>query len=100
MDIGVREKRLDAQAAPSGLLFVTGGISDAIMEFRGRANPRIPLKLGARLSFSTSSAAAKHKIRQWGLTGGEKGKENNTKCLIVNGVSAYRNFVPNNGTSC
>lgn len=60
VDIGVREKRLDAQAAPSGSLFVTGGISDAIMEFRGGANPRTPLKLGARSSFSTSSAAAKH----------------------------------------
>ena len=59
VDIGVREKRLDAQAAPSGLLFVTGGISEAIMEFRGRANPRIPLKLGARSSFSTIFAAAK-----------------------------------------
>lgn len=59
VDTGVREKRLDAQAAPSGLLFVTGGISDAIMEFRGRAKPRTPLKLGARSSFSTSFAAAK-----------------------------------------
>ena len=58
VDIGVREKRLDAQAAPSGLLFVTGGISDAIMEFRGGASPRTPLKLGARSSFSTISAAA------------------------------------------
>ena len=65
----MREKRLDAQAAPSGLLFVTGGMSNAIMEFKGRANPRIPLKLGARSSLSTSSAAAKHKIRQQRLTG-------------------------------
>jgi hypothetical protein len=95
----VREKRLDAQAAPSGLLFVTGGISNAIMEFRGRANPRIPLKLGARSSLPTSTAAAKHKIRQRRLPGGKKGKEN-TKCLIIDGVSANRNFVPNNGTSC
>lgn len=58
MDTGVREKRLDAQAAPSGLLFVTGGISDAMMEFRGGAKPKIPLKSGARASLSTSSAAA------------------------------------------
>ena len=64
VDIGVREKRLDAQTAPSGLLFVTGGISVAMMEFRGRANPSIPLKLGARSSFSTTSAAAKQYIRQ------------------------------------
>ena len=55
------EKRLDAQAAPSGVLFVTGGISDAMTEFRGRAKPRIPLKLVASSSFSTSLAAAKHK---------------------------------------
>ena len=73
MDIGVREKRLDAQAAPSGLLFVTGGISDAIIEIRGGAKPKIPLKLGARFSFSTSSAAAKHnKVRQRRLTGEKK----------------------------
>ena len=63
VDTGVREKRLDAQAAPSGSLLVTGGMSDAIMEFRGRARPKIPLKLGARSSFSTSSAAAKHKLK-------------------------------------
>lgn len=69
VDIGVREKRLDAQAAPSGLLFVTGGISNAIREFRGGAKPRTPLKLGASSSFSISSAAAKHKIRQRRLTG-------------------------------
>ena len=55
----MREKRLDAQAAPSGLLFVTGGISVAMIEFRGRAKPKMPLKLGARPSFSTSFAAAK-----------------------------------------
>ena len=73
MDVGVREKRLDAQAAPSGLLFVTGGISDAMIEFRGRANPRIPLKLGARPSCSTSSAAAKNKIRA--SRGGKKKKK-------------------------
>jgi hypothetical protein len=88
VDIGVREKRLDAQAASSGSLFVTGGISDAIMEFRGRANLRIPLKLGARSSFSTSSAAAKHKIRQRSL-GGKRIKRIPSAC--------YRNFqvVPN-----
>jgi len=62
VEMGVREKRLDAQAAPSGLLFVTGGISDAMMELRGRARPRIPLKLGAKASFSTLLAAAKHKL--------------------------------------
>jgi hypothetical protein len=48
---GVMEKRLDAQAAPSGSLLVTGGREVAMMEFSGRASPRIPLKLGARGSF-------------------------------------------------
>ena len=57
VNIGIREKRLDAQTALSRLLFVTGGIPDAIMEFRGGASPRTPLKLGARSTFSTISAA-------------------------------------------
>lgn len=55
------EKRLDAQAAPSGLLLVTGGISYAMMEFRGSARPRMPLKSGARASFWTLFTAAQHK---------------------------------------
>src|SRR6266542_1664118 len=38
---GVMEKRLDAQAAPSGSFVVTAGICAAIMEFRGRAKPKI-----------------------------------------------------------
>lgn len=52
------EKRFDAHAAPSGSLFVTGGMSWAMMLLRGRARPRMPLKLGARGSASTSLAAA------------------------------------------
>jgi len=49
--VGVMEKRLDAQEAPSASLEVTGGREVAMIEFRGRASPRIPLKLGARGSF-------------------------------------------------
>jgi hypothetical protein len=36
-------KRLEENEAPSGSLFVTGGIIVEIMELRGRARPRIPL---------------------------------------------------------
>lgn len=39
------ENRLETQGAPSGLL--PSGISAAMMELRGRARPRTPLKLGA-----------------------------------------------------
>jgi hypothetical protein len=42
---GVRENRLEANAAPSGLFEVTGGIVWEIRELRGRARPRMPLKL-------------------------------------------------------
>lgn len=42
-ETGVIENRLDAQAAPSGALVVTGGMSSAMMELRGRARPRMPL---------------------------------------------------------
>ena len=49
--VGVMEKRFDAHAAPSGSFVVTGGISEAVIEFKGRARPRMPLKLGARGSF-------------------------------------------------
>ena len=55
---GVMEKRLDAQAAPSGSFVVTGGIDSAMMEFSGRAKPKIPLKFGSSGSFCTSVAAA------------------------------------------
>lgn len=48
---GVMEKRLDAQAAPSASFVVTGGREVAMMEFSGRASPRIPLKLDVRGSF-------------------------------------------------
>ena len=40
------ENRLEAQAVPSRLLFGTGGTSSAMIELRGSAIPRIPLKLG------------------------------------------------------
>jgi len=56
--VGVIEKRLDAHAAPSGVLLVTGGIVSAMMELSGRARPRIPLKLGERFSPVTLVAAA------------------------------------------
>jgi len=56
--VGVIEKRLDAHAAPSGVLLVTGGIVSAIMELSGRARPRMPLKLGERFSPVTLVAAA------------------------------------------
>ena len=55
---GVMEKRLDAQAAPSASFVVTGGREVAMMEFSGRASPKIPLKLVVRGSFSTSVTAA------------------------------------------
>lgn len=58
LSTGVMEKRLEAHAAPSGLLLVTGGMVEAMMELRGRAIPRIPLNLGPRGSFCTLLAAA------------------------------------------
>ena len=57
-DVGVMENRLDAHAAPSGALDVTGGTFWAMMLFNGSARPRIPLKSGASGSSSTSDAAA------------------------------------------
>ena len=57
-DVGVIENRLDAHAAPSGALDVTGGTFWAMMLFNGSARPRIPLKSGASGSSSTSDAAA------------------------------------------
>lgn len=56
--MGVIEKRLDAHAAPSGVLLVTGGMVSAMMELSGRARPRMPLKLGERFSPVTLVAAA------------------------------------------
>lgn len=58
---GVMENRLDAQAAPSGALLVTGGIFSAMMELRGSARPRIPLKSAVRGSSATLVAAAANK---------------------------------------
>lgn len=58
ISIGVIENRLDAHAAPSGVLFVTGGMEPAMTELSGRAIPRIPLKLEERGSLLTESAAA------------------------------------------
>lgn len=55
---GVIEKRLDAHAAPSAALFVTGGMVSAMTELRGRAIPRIPSKLEDSGSLLTESAAA------------------------------------------
>jgi len=57
-EVGVIEKRLDAHAAPSGVLLVTGGIISAMMELSGRARPKMPLKLGERFSPATLVAAA------------------------------------------
>lgn len=44
--------------APSKLLFAIGEILLAMIELRGSAKPRIPLKLGASGSVSTSFTAA------------------------------------------
>jgi hypothetical protein len=57
-DAGVMEKRLEAKAAPSGALDVTGGMRPAITEFRGRARPRIPLNVGEIGSLVMLFAAA------------------------------------------
>lgn len=56
--VGVIEKRLDAHAAPSGELPVTGGMREAMTLFNGRARPRRPLKVEERGSFVTDAAAA------------------------------------------
>jgi len=55
---GVVENKLEVQTAPSGLLLVTGGILVAMIELRGSAKPRIPLKLGDNGSMLTSVTAA------------------------------------------
>lgn len=52
-EAGVMPKRLEAKAAPSGVLFVPGVISRAILELRGKARPRMPSKLEARGSEAT-----------------------------------------------
>lgn len=51
------EKRLDAYAAPSRALEVTGGICWATMLLKGSARPRMALKFGAKGLSSTSEAA-------------------------------------------
>lgn len=58
VETGVREKRLEAQAAPSGVLPVTGCMMEAMTELRGRARPRMPWKLDVSGSLSTTDAAA------------------------------------------
>ena len=62
--MGVIEKRFEAHAAPSGLLFVTGGMVVAMIELRGKAMPRIPLNFGPRGSCWTSLAAAGIRINE------------------------------------
>jgi len=57
-ETGVMEKRLEAQAAPSGEFPVTGGMAPAMIELRGRARPRTPSNWGESGSFCISSAAA------------------------------------------
>jgi hypothetical protein len=52
------ENRLEVQAAPSGLWLDTGGTSSAMIELRGSAIPRTPLKLGASGSIRTLFTAA------------------------------------------
>ena len=54
---GEMEKRLEANAAPSGAFEVTGGMRVAIMELRGRARPRIPLNAEERGSLVMLFAA-------------------------------------------
>lgn len=56
---GVMENRLEANAAPSAALDVTGGMREAIMEFRGSARPRIPSNVGERASLVMLFAAAR-----------------------------------------
>ena len=48
---GVMEKRLEANAAPSGAFDVTGGMRVAMTELRGSARPRMPLNVGEIGSF-------------------------------------------------
>lgn len=59
-ETGVRPKRLEENEAPSGRLLVTGGIACAMIELRGRARPKMPLKLYERGSASTDAAAARY----------------------------------------
>lgn len=60
--------RLEVNVAPSGLLFVTGGIVCAMMLLRGRARPKMPSKSSCRGSLSTEVAAAagEHERHQHG----------------------------------
>jgi hypothetical protein len=60
-ETGVMPKRFDEKEAPSGLLFVTGGMICEIMELRGRARPRIPSKSLFRGSPLTVVAAARER---------------------------------------
>ena len=50
--------KLEENVAPSGLLFVTGGICCAMMLLRGSERPRTPSKSCWRGSSSTEKAAA------------------------------------------
>jgi hypothetical protein len=43
-EAGVIPNRFEGKAAPSGVFPITGGICWAMMELRGRARPRTPLK--------------------------------------------------------
>jgi hypothetical protein len=54
----VMPNKLDVNMAPSGELEVTGGIFWTIIEFMGRARPKIPEKSDVRASPWTLSAAA------------------------------------------
>jgi hypothetical protein len=92
--MGVMEKRFEAHAAPSGLLFVTGGMVVAMIELRGKAMPRIPLNFGPRGSFCTVSAEAGVHIMKLGEEKAEKLKH--TKSLIVDCITPHSHLVPYN----
>jgi hypothetical protein len=55
---GVIPKRLEENGAPSRPLPSVGAIAFAMMEFKGRARPRIPLNSCSRGSETTVVAAA------------------------------------------
>jgi hypothetical protein len=58
LETGVMEKRLEAQAAPSGSLVVTAGRRWEMTLFKGRAKPSRPWNDSERGSSMTMLAAA------------------------------------------
>lgn len=90
VEAGVMENRFEENDAPSGLLFVVGGIVCSMIELRGRARPRIPSKSKLRGSLDTVLTAAVN-VDEDNVT---KNYRKQTQCLILHTVCSKLDCIP------